>query len=504
VKALKHLFSDTLIYGISSVLARFINYLLVPLHTGLFDPEAYGIVGLVYAAIGLLQVVFTFGMESAYLRYGKEDTKIADLFSTIQRLLLLLSIVATLLLWLAYTPISAWLSLASLPPHPISGLDGASIFACMLAILIMDALAIVPFAELRLRNKALMFAGIKLVNVLVNLGLNVLLILVLTWGIEAIFVANLAASLLSLVLVFIVTRRLWMGAWSAKSVGMLFLFAWPFIPSGLAHVVNETLDRFFLKSLNSQQIMSIYGSDWSADYLVGVYNACYKLAVFMLLLVQMYRMAWQPFFMRESEGEQATELFAKAFNYFNIGAAAVFLFVALFLEWIVAIPIPFLGTTLIDQAYWSGLGIVPWLLMAYWFQGWYVNFSAGVFIREKTKHLAQITGIGAAVTIILNVLLIRTMGMEGAALATLGSYSVMAFLLYRHSQKAMHVPYNMVRNMLTLILSLGLVQLLNSGMLFTDAPNFWGILGVFLVSMTAVVTIQTGIFGYFDKKNPTA
>ena len=503
MKALKHLFSDTLIYGISSVLARFINYLLVPLHTGLFNPEAYGVVGLVYAAIGLLQVVFTFGMESSYLRYGKEDNKTANLFSTIQRLLILISLVLTVLLWLAYDPIAEWLSLSALPAHPISGLDGGAIFVFMLAILVTDALAIVPFAELRLRSRAMTFAGIKLVNVLVNLGLNVLLILAMGWGIEAIFAANFAASLVSLLLVFVVTRSLWMGAWSAESVGMLFLFAWPFIPSGLAHVVNETLDRFFLKSLDAQQIMAIYGFDWSADYLVGIYNACYKLAVFMLLLVQMYRMAWQPFFMRESEGKQAPELFAKAFNYFNIGAATVFLFVALFLQWIVAIPIPFLGTTLIDQAYWSGLGIVPWLLMAYWFQGWYVNFSAGVFIKEKTKRLAQITGVGAVVTIVLNLLLIRTLGMEGAALATLGSYGVMAFLLYRYSQQAMFIPYNMLRNILTMILSLGLVLLINQGHLYEEGLNFWLTVGIFLMSVLGVVSIQTGLFGYWNKKNPT-
>ena len=155
----------------------------------------------------------------------------------------------------------------------------------------------------------------------------------------------------------------------------------------------------------------------------------------MLILVQMYRMAWQPFFMRFSEDPDASSLFGMAFKYFNIAAALVFLTVGLFVESIVAIPIPFLNTTLIDEAYWPGLSIVPWLLLAYWFQGWYINFSVGVFIQEKTKRLAQITGIGAIITIIVNVALIPVLGMKGAAIATLLSYGTMAVILYQVAQK---------------------------------------------------------------------
>ncbi|NBW70954.1 MAG: hypothetical protein EBR32_06075, partial [Bacteroidetes bacterium] len=125
------------------------------------------------------------------------------------------------------------------------------------------------------------------------------------------------------------------------------------------------------------------------------------------------------------------------------------------------------------------------------------------FIKEKTKRLAQITGVGAMVTIVLNLLLIRTLGMEGAALATLGSYGVMAFLLYRYSQQAMFIPYNMVRNILTMILSLGLVLLINQGHVYEEGLNFWLTVGIFLMSVLGVISIQTSLFGYWNKKNPT-
>jgi O-antigen/teichoic acid export membrane protein len=487
LKPLKHLLSDTLVYGISSVIARFINYLLVPFHTGLFNPEAYGIVGLVYAAIGLLQVLFTFGMESSYLRYGKDREQAASIFSTIQRALLAVGLLISLVLLLFQDPLSELLSL------PANATGGDRIYILMMGILLVDALAIVPFAELRLTKRAYPFAWLKLGHVAINVSLNGYLILVLDWGIEAIFMANLIASLAALLGVFGLTGSLWWGAWSSDTLRKMVQFGWPFIPAGLAHVINETLDRFFLKNLSGEQIYAIYGTEWSADHIVGVYNACYKLAVFMLLLVQMYRMAWQPFFMRYSDDPDAPNLFGLAFKYFNIAAALVFLTVGLFVESIVAIPIPLLNTTLIDEAYWSGLSIVPWLLLAYWFQGWYINFSVGVFIQEKTKRLAQITGIGAIITIIVNVALIPVLGMKGAAIATVLSYGTMAVILYQVAQKAMQIPFGLIRAFGTMIVASSAVWGAQSLQMWIDLPK--GLAGFLILVLTMLVIIPLQVVG---------
>ncbi len=440
---LRELFSDTLIYGISSVFARFINYLLVPLYTGVFDPEAYGIVGLVYAAIALLNVIFTMGMESAYLRYAKDRDEAPSLFKTLQLFLLGSSLIFVALLWLLEPTIT-----------PLLG-DGSStqIYTLMLAILFFDTMAIVPFAELRFDRKAVTFAILKVGNVVINLGLNIYLILVLDAGIEAVFISNFVASALTAACIWLVTIKKFRGSWNGEFLSKALKFGLPFVPAGIGHVINEMLDRFFILGMSPSAISNVYGAGVNAEYLVGIYNACYKLAVFMLLLVQMFRMAWQPFFMRKSDDQDAPDLFARTFSIFNVAAAGILLFVALFVDQIVAIRIPFTNATLIGEEYWAGLSVVPILLFAYWFQGWYVNFSAGIFIKNKTKRLAQITLIGAAITVVANLSLIPFYGIMGSAFATAISYFAMALLIYRYSTRAFSVPYKMLQAFVVLLIT---------------------------------------------------
>ncbi len=434
-------------YGISSVLARFINYLLVPFYTDVFKPAQYGIVGLIYAAITFLNVVFTFGMESAYLRYAKDREKARDVFKTLQLSLLAGGSVLAFLLWILAP---AFMPLMSLGP------ETRDFYLLMIGILWFDTLSIVPFAELRLVRKSVLFAAIRTGNVLVNIALNFYLILGLGWGIEAVFVANLIASGATTILLWILTARMMGGSWSRAIFDKALKFGLPFVPAGLGYAINETLDRFMLNNYLSQDtIIELYGIEYTPESIVGIYNACYKLGVFMLLLVQMFRMAWQPFFLRHADDPNAQKLYSDVFRYFNVAAGAVFLGVALFVEQIVQIKVPLLDAYLIGQDYWMGLNIVPILLGAYWFQGWYINFSAGIFIEEETKVLPRITLTGAAITVIANLALIPFFGMAGSAWATLLSYAAMAMLLYRHSRKVYAVPYSLPRGFLMLVVALG-------------------------------------------------
>jgi O-antigen/teichoic acid export membrane protein len=434
VKKLRELFSDTLIYGISSVLARFINYLLVPFHTDVFNPAKYGIIGLIYAAIAFLNVVFTFGMESAYLRYAENRKEAANIFKTLQLGLLGFASLLCGILWLA---MPSMLPLFNLGP------ETSGIFLLMLGILWFDTLAIVPMAELRLVRRSVLFAVLKTLHVIVNLVLNFYLILGLNFGIEAVFIANLAASMLMTIVVWAFTADLMRGKWNSKWMKTAFEFGWPFVPSGIGYAINEMLDRFLLNNMDPANAERLYGMDTTPEDVVGIYNACYKMAVFMLLLVQMYRMAWQPFFMRHATDSESPKLFGQAFIWFNGFSAMLFLVVALFKEQIVAIHIPVLNATLIGSNYWAGLDIVPYLLLAYWFHGWYINFSSGVFIKEKTRVLYKITLMGAGITIIANLALIPFFGMIGSAAATLLSYSAMAVTLGIYSKKVMNVPYQL-------------------------------------------------------------
>ena len=451
MKKLKELLSDTLVYGISSVLARFINYLLVPFYTDVFKPGQYGIVGLVYAAITFLNVVFTFGMESAYLRYAEDRDKAKDVFKTLQLGLLGMASLLALLLWL-FAPVM--MPLMSLGP------ETQNFYLLMIGILWFDTLSIVPFAELRLIRRSVLFAVIRTGNVLINIALNFYLILGLGWGIEAVFAANLIASGVTTLVLWVITAKMWSGSWDQPIFKKALVFGLPFVPAGLGYAINETLDRFLLNNYLSQDtITQLYGAEFTTESIVGIYNACYKLGVFMLLLVQMFRMAWQPFFLRHAGDPEAKPLFGDVFRYFNVAAGIVFLGVALFVEQIVQIKVPLMDAYLIGEDYWMGLQIVPILMAAYWFQGWYTNFSAGIFIEEETKVLPKITLIGAAITVIANLILIPFLGMMGSAIATLISYAGMALLLYRKSRAVYPVPYQVGRGMLMILIAAALVML---------------------------------------------
>lgn len=432
---LKELLSDTLIYGISSVLARFINYLLVPLHTKVYSTAQYGVVSLIYAAIAFLNVIFTFGMESAYLRYAKDREHARSVFKTVQLALLGFASLLAFLMWM-FAPLIM----------PVMSLEPGTqqIYIMMIGIVWFDTLSLVPFAELRLVRKSIQYAAIRTGSVLINIGLNIYLILYLGWGIEAIFIANLVASGVTTAFIWVLTADMWKGDWSRPILQKVFWFGIPFVPAGLGFVINETLDRYLLKFfLSDATISNLYGAGVTAEGVIGIYSACYKMAAFMLLLIQMFRMAWQPFFLRHSDDEDAPQLYAEAFFYFNVAAAVVFLGVALFAEQIVQIRIPLIDAYLIGQEFWGGLVIVPVILGAYWFHGWYMNFSAGIYIEEKTSVLPKIMLTGAAITVIANTILIPFYGMMGAAFSTLISYASMALLLYWQSQKAYPVPYGM-------------------------------------------------------------
>src|SRR5690625_1702119 len=434
VNKLRELFSDTVIYGLSSVLARFFNYLLVPFHTGVFASSAYGVVSLVYSAIAFLNVLFTFGMESAYFRYAEDRKTSSSVYKTIQIALLGFASALVLMLWLGKPLFMPLMSLAE---------SHAEIYLLMLGILWFDTLSIVPFAELRLARRAWLYATLRIVHVIVNVALNFYLILSAGFGIEAVFLANLVATVLVSLLVWWVTGDGWSGEFDGGVLKTCLQFGWPFVFSGFGHVTNEMLDRFFLNNMDESTIFNLYGASLTPEDIVGIYSACYKVAVFMMLLVQMFRMAWQPFFLRESDDPEAPRLYRDVFRYFNGVAGICFLIVALFAQQIVQIKIPFVDAYLVGEEYWMGLQIVPVLLGAYWFHGWYMNFSAGIFIREKTKVLPVITLIGAGITVASNLVLIPYIGMMGSAVATLISYAAMALLLYYQSTKIYPVDYQL-------------------------------------------------------------
>lgn len=468
---IRELIGDSLIYGLSSVVARFLNYLLVPLYTGVFSPGEYGVVGLVYGAAVFLNVLFTLGLESAYIRHAADRDHAKDVFKTLQMLLVGAGLMLLVALHLLAPWVQDWMRLA--------GPEADRVYNWVLMMLLADALSVVPFAELRMAGRPLWFASLKTLNVVVNLVLNLVLILQWGMGIEAVFISNAVASVVTGTLVWLRTWPMMDGAWRAEVATKALWFGLPYVPNGIGFAINEVLDRFWLSRMDPADILALYGEGVTAADVTGWYNACYKLGVFMLLLVQMFRMAWQPFFMKHAQAADASALFGRVFTVFTAGAGAVFVSVGLFAPEIAAIRIPGTDTTLINERFWPGLAVVPWILAAYAFQGWFTVFSVGVFIKDRTKRLPLITGAGAVVTIAMNAFLVPVYGMVGAGMTTTCSYLAMSILLFVDSRRQYPVAYAMAPAFL-LVAALGTVVYLGQG------GSIWIRLACMAAGLTAI------------------
>lgn len=482
MSALKRLASDTVVYGISSVVARLIGYLLVPYFTHIFLPEQYGLISLVFVALGIFNVFFTIGFESAFLKLAssEEAKNRKRVYSTLVVSLLGYTLFLGSLLWFSK---SFWSYLA--------GIDdlGNAVILAMISILVADSLAVIGFASLRLQHRAVTFASLKLGQVALNAGLTVLLIEKYDLGIEGVFFANVVASVSAAFLVNILQYKQLTFVFDKEILKKALSFGLPFIPAGLAHLINESFDRYFLLQMDSSRIFELYGQNWTADDVIGIYSACYKLAVFALLLVQMFRMAWQPFFLEQSKKKDSPEVFAKVFTLFNALLLAAWLVVGLFAKEIAAITIPFTEVTLIGKQYWAGLFVVPYLLAAYVFQGWYVVFTSSIFIGGKTKSLAKVTAIGALITLIGNAFFTSHYGMQAAAVVTVLSYFVMSILLWAAGRKDYPIPYSFKTATLAFMVALGAFVCYNYG-LFGVNDAFIGKLTLLLVALLGIAAIS--------------
>ncbi|GAB4291639.1 MAG: oligosaccharide flippase family protein [Ignavibacteriaceae bacterium] len=446
---LKQLTRETAIYGISTMIGRFLSFLLVPFYTNIFYPEDYGIITNLYAFIALFNIIYLYGMDSAYIRFAteKEVGEEADNFSTPYLTILFTSLVFSLLL---ITFRETFGNLLGLPQQMHYLLLITS------SILFTDSLSAIPFIRLRLEHKAKKFAVFKLINIGITIILNIILIIYLRLGIKAVFISNLAASVLTLILLLPDIRTTMVFRIRKKILKRFLKFGIPYLPAGIAGIIIQVIDRPIMEHLTDLKTL-------------GIYQANYKLGIFMMLFVNMFQYAWQPFFMQESKEKNAKEVFSKVFSYFTIIAGFILVILSLFINDIIHFNIG--GYTLIGRQYWEGLYIVPVVLLAYIFNGFYVIFTAGVFIKEKSIYLPVVTGLGALVNIIANFILIPVIGIMGAALATLLSYFCMAAGLYIVNQKVYRIKFEF-RKVFSVFLLITLSAVIYYYLLFNGYLNF--------------------------------
>lgn len=417
---IKELTKDTAIYGVSTIIGRFLNFLLVPFYTHFISTSAMGVYGNIYAYIAFLNIIFIYGMDAAFMKYSslaapEEKNKT---FSSAYLAVILTTLLLSILLFLLRSPFNSLMEVPAAYSHLI---------LYVVFIVFFDTLALIPFANLRLERRAKKFAVIKLGNILLNLGLNLLFFIKLRMGIEAIFAANLIASTATfLVLLPEILPRL-RGGIQGTLLRRMLAFGLPYLPASLASIMVQVIDRPIVLRLTDLPTL-------------GLYQTGHKLGIFMMLVVSMFQYAWQPFFLNNAREKNAREIFAKVMTLFVLAASLLWAVVSLFIDlaagWEFAA-----GRSLIARPFLPGLIIVPIILLAYLFNGIYVNLWAGIYIEEKTRYFPLITGVGALVNVAANLLLIPRLGIMGAALAVLASYLVMAALLHHFAQKFYPIRY---------------------------------------------------------------
>jgi len=418
---IKSLSKDTLIYGTSTVIQRFLAFILVPLYSNVYPPAEFGIQALLFSYIAILNVFFSIGFESGYFKFAstleigdKKDNFSLPYFSIFINSFLL----------------SAVLFIFPVSLAPIFQLDperAPVLLRYAALILFFDAAVLIPFAYLRLRRRAKVFGALKVLSISINVALNILFILVFHWGIEAIFLANaIASGVTFLIFIPLILKNLTFR-FNKQLYKEILKFSIPLIPAGIGANLVQVIDRPILRYLTNEQT-------------VGIYQANYRMGILMMLFCSIYEFAWRPFFLQTAKEPDAKQIFSKIMTFFIFAACVLFLFFSFYIENIVKIPLPYKGY-LLGKAYWSGLYIVPIVLAGYLFYGIYINLMAGIYIEKKTKYLPLITGIGAVMNIIVNFALIPKFGITGAAYATLFSYLAMMIGIYIVANKFYKVNY---------------------------------------------------------------
>lgn len=484
----KKLAQQTAIYGLSSILARFLNYALVPIQTRVFHPEEFGVVTQFFAYTGFLNIIFTYGMETAFFRYANHKDDQKQVYDTG-----LASMIFTSLLFAG---------IIVLFRHPIAEamqFDGHADYVIMLAgILALDALVTIPFARLRQENRPYRFATFKIINISINVVLNIFFLIVCPWilssdsmaglhsfiqmvyvpefGVGYIFLANLAASAFT---VLVMGKYFFIRHWHVNTqlLKEMLHYTWPLIFVGLAGMGNELTSRVLLTRRWD-------GPYEEAIHALGVFGACYKMSLLMTLFVQAYRMAAEPFFFGEAKKENPQLTYARTMNYFVIFCGFIFLLVVLYMD--------IFKRIFMSPEYFDGVRVVPILLLASFFLGVYYNLTIWYKLTNKNLAGSFIASGGLVVTLVLNWWWIPLYGYYGSSWVTFICYGGMMVVSYMLGQKYYPVPYDVRRFVVYVAMAVGFYFLHERMMHWI--PEGQHLIGYFLSGLILILYIGLAYF----------
>ena len=479
MSGIKKLAGQTMWYGVSSIAARFINYLLTPYLTFKFTESQYGEMSIVYSFIPFMNVVFTYGMETAFFRFANHADK-KKVYNTTSLSLIFSTVLLTVVLILLQNPLSVLLQVTTHPGY-------LSLSAALIAL---DALCIIPFAKLRQDGRPVKFAFVKVGGILINI-ISIYFFLSIcprllahdpahwisrfydpNWAVGYVLLANVIQNAITLLLL---SKEMLGFNWKMDGVlwKEMIRYGLPLIIAGFAGMINETFDRIMLAW------WAPVSSVDAAKAEVGIYAACYKLSILITLAVQAFRMGAEPFFFKHAQQENAPKIYARVMKFFVITLCFMFLMVAMYLDvWKLFIRNPKM---------WVGLKVVPILLLANMFLGIYYNLSVWYKLGNKTIAGAYITLIGAAITLLINWLFIPYFSYMACAWATFACYGTMMVVSYVWGQKEFLIPYA-TKKLITYLAIVVLLFFIHKGAIYFFNPQWFSL---------SFATILLAFFSWF-------
>lgn len=417
----------------ATVLPRLMNFVLVPLHTDTLETASYSDNTTFYVYAAFFNVLLTYGMETAFFRFFSKSEEKGKVFSTVLISLSFTAILFFIVVLSFNVQLAEWVNL------------NQNYFNLLLGVLVLDTIVVAPFAYLRATGRPIKFTAIKLSNIAVYVILNFFFL----WAVpkfgfqffdfdnndlvKYIFIANLIASIVTLLLLspyFFKTKL----QFDVSILKQLLNYGWPIMVAGLAYVINENFDKWLLPEMLGKDIN-------------GAYSGCYKIAVFMTIFIQGFRLGAEPFFFNHSKEANAKDTYAIIMKYFVIFGSFMLVFIVAYLDIIKEFLVK-------DESYWIAIEIVPIVLLANLCLGIYFNLAIWYKLTDKTRYGMYLSIVGAIITITFNYIMIPKIGFMASAWATLAAYGVMMLLSYFFGQKYYPVPYNLKNISFYLILAI--------------------------------------------------
>ncbi|UKJ08280.1 lipopolysaccharide biosynthesis protein [Solitalea lacus] len=451
MSTLKKFAGQTAIYGLSNIATRILNFFLTPLYTKIYSQAVYGIFTNLYSYASIINAILAFGMETTYFRFLNKEKDKDKVYSNSFWSVTIVAVAFLFLGLSASRNIADWLQSDSIN---VDYLPFVRYFVWILAI---DAICVIPFAKLRADDKAIKYAFVKVINIGTFIGLNLFFIFIVplllkhhwpgyqlfvtiqTNWVGYVFLANLIASIVTLLLLLPEIAKV-QAHFSWQLLTGMLSYSWPILIANLSFIINENLDKILLDRYLSLKEVGIYGS-------------CCKLAIFMNIFIQAFRLGAEPFFFSHAHKENATKTYATIMHYFIITICVINVGLMANID---------ILKHFIDSKFWVGLSVVPILLFAYVCLGIYMNLSVWYKLSDQTRYGLYISAIGAILTIGLNVLFIPKYSFMASAWTSLVAYLVMMVISYVLGQKNYPIPYQLKDALIYIGMSVVMVILLQT------------------------------------------